>query len=263
MDDMDFLHRLRLLIRKEGLDLISDAYVSLSGLGGVGGVAFQALVRSGVRRFRLAENGSFDPPDMNRQPGATLLTMGRKKLEVYAEWARSINPSIELQLFGEGIHVDNIEEFLHGSDVYVGAIDVEKGQDVKDKGAELARQYQIPLFSAGVVGFGALMVNYHPEKMTPAQFWHKALPRGGKDGLGIYEEHFHPEIVSRLYQGVLAGTVPSTTIGANLAGTVVANEVINYLLQPLNDFSREPLFAPHYLAIDLANFSMRTASVED
>lgn len=263
MGDMDFRNRLGLLIRKEGLELISDAYVALSGLGGVGGVAFQALVRSGVRRFRLAENGIFDPPDMNRQPGATLSTIGRKKLEVYDEWARSINPNIELQRYDEGINIDNIEEFLHGTDVYIGAIDVEKGQDVKDKGADIARKYCIPLFTSGVVGFGALMVNHHPAKMTPAEFWNKALPRGGKDGLGIYADHFQPEIISRLYQGVLSGTVPSTTIGVNLAGTVVANEVINYFLQPLSDISREPLFAPNYLVIDLSNFSMTTASIED
>ena len=119
MNDMDFRNRLELLIRKEGLDLISDSYVALFGLGGVGGVVFQALVRSGVRRFRLAENGIFDPPDMNRQPGATLCSMGRKKLDVYNDWAHSINPLIELKLNDEGINVDNIEEFLQGTDAYV------------------------------------------------------------------------------------------------------------------------------------------------
>lgn len=59
---MDFLNRLQPLMRKEGLDILSQAYIAQSGLGGVGGVVFQTLVRSGIRRFRLAENGIFDPP---------------------------------------------------------------------------------------------------------------------------------------------------------------------------------------------------------
>ena len=63
---MHFLSRLSPLLRKEGLDILSQACIAQSGLGGVGGEAFQALVRMGVRRFKLAENGLFDPSDMNR-----------------------------------------------------------------------------------------------------------------------------------------------------------------------------------------------------
>lgn len=260
---MDFLNRLRPFMRQEGLDILSQAYIALSGLGGVGGVAFQTLVRSGVRRFRLAENGIFDPPDMNRQPGASALTMGRPKLDVYVEWARSINPSVELELYPQGISVENIEEFLRGTDVYIGVIDMEKGQDVKAKSNELARHMGIPLFTAGAISFGALSVNHHPEGMTPAEFWGKV--KGQNDGIlpAMITEKFHPEIMERLKQGAMQGIQSTSSVGANMAGTVLANEVMTYLLQPLGWLGREPVFAPRYLVVDLLNLSLTVESVDD
>jgi tRNA A37 threonylcarbamoyladenosine dehydratase len=63
---------------------------AFAGLGGVVGRAFLALVRCGASRFRLAENGVFDPPDMSRQAAAFGSTMDRPKLDVYIELARSI-----------------------------------------------------------------------------------------------------------------------------------------------------------------------------
>lgn len=262
---MDFLNRLQPLMRKEGLDILSQAYIAQSGLGGVGGVVFQTLVRSGIRRFRLAENGIFDPPDMNRQPGASALTMGRSKLDVYVEWARSINPAVELELYPQGISVDNIEGFLQGTDAYIGVIDLEKGQDVKEKGAELARNMGIPLFTAGAIGFGAISVNHHPAGMNPEEFWNKAKRNGSNDSIlpTIIEEKFHQEIMERLKQGMMQGVLATSSVGANLSGTILANEVITYLLQPLGWVGREPVFAPKYLALDLLNLTMKIESIDD
>ncbi len=112
----DFSQRTKALLGEEAFAELECPVVAISGLGGVGGAAFMTLVRSGVRRFRLAENGIFDPPDMNRQWGALGATMDRPKIDVYAEWARGINPKVELKLYPAGITVANIEEFLTGCD---------------------------------------------------------------------------------------------------------------------------------------------------
>ena len=60
----EFLNRSVPIFTEDGLAVLRDKVVALAGLGGVGGGAFLALVRCGVTRFRLAENGVFDPPDM-------------------------------------------------------------------------------------------------------------------------------------------------------------------------------------------------------
>lgn len=258
---MDFLARLSPLLRKEGLDILSQAYIAQSGLGGVGGVAFQALVRMGFRRFKLAENGLFDPPDMNRQPEASASTMGRPKLDVYVEWARRINPSIELEVYPQGISVGNIEEFLQGTDAYIGVIDIEKGQDVKGKSDEVSRCMGIPLFTASVVGFGALMVNHHPADMAPAEFWRRIKGQENSAFPTQIMKLYNPEIIDRIIAGAAQGTLPTSSIGANMAGTLLANEVITYFLQPLGWLKRAPVFAPNYLVLDLTTLLLSVESV--
>lgn len=259
---MDFLSRLSPLLQKDGLDVLSQAYIAQSGLGGVGGVAFQALVRMGFRRFKLAENGLFDPPDMNRQPGASAPTMGRPKLDYYAEWASNINPSVELELYPQGISVDNIEDFLHGVSAYIGVIDVEKGQDVKAKSSEIARRMRIPLFSAGVIGFGAFMVNHSPDGMTPDAFWGSfTRPEGNLFPTKVAEK-FNSTIIDRINTGARQGTMVSSSISANMAGTLLANEVITYFIQPLGWLKRSPVFAPQYVILDLTSLVLSIESVE-
>jgi molybdopterin/thiamine biosynthesis adenylyltransferase len=259
---VQFLSRLYPLLEKEGLDVLSQACVAQSGLGGVGGVAFQALVRMGIRRFKLAENGLFDPPDMNRQPGASASTMGRPKLDVYVDWARSINPAVELELYPQGISVDNIEEFLQGTSAYIGVIDAEKGQDVKAKSSEVARRMGIPLFTAGVIGFGAFMVNHRPDGMTPGAFWGSFTQEPGKLFPATVAEKFNPTIIERINLGAMQGTQVSSSIGANMAGTLLANEVITHILQPLGWLNRSPVFAPQYLLLDLASLVLKVESVD-
>ncbi len=141
--------------------------VAIAGLGGVGGGAFLALVRCGVTRFRLAENGVFDPPDMNRQAGAFGHTMDRPKLDVSVELARSINPDLQVELFPEGITEDNLEPFLARADVHVGVIDAEKGHDVKAMTPALLEKHGLPMFTCGAIGFGALLVAHEPGGMMP------------------------------------------------------------------------------------------------
>ncbi|MFO7596426.1 MAG: ThiF family adenylyltransferase, partial [Desulfocurvibacter africanus] len=91
---MHFLDRTAPIMGEDGLAVLRDKTITFAGLGGVGGGAFLALVRCGLGHFRLAENGVFDPPDMNRQAAAFGTTMDRPKLDVYMELARSINPNI-------------------------------------------------------------------------------------------------------------------------------------------------------------------------
>ena len=120
-----FRDRTRPILTDEGIDALSKPVVAIGGLGGIGGVMFLAMVRLGIKRFRVSENGIFDPPDMNRQVGAYESTMGKPKLDVYVQLAKDINPDIELELVPEGLTAGNLEAFLKGSDVYVGIIDVE------------------------------------------------------------------------------------------------------------------------------------------
>ncbi len=251
--DSEFLNRAAPIFTGDGLAVLREKRVAIAGLGGVGGGAFLALVRCGVTRFRLAENGVFDPPDMNRQAGAFGQTIGRPKLDVYVELARSINPGLELELFPEGVATGNLERFLTGADAYVGVIDVEKGHDVKAMTPPLLQKLGLPLFTCGAIGFGALLVAHEPGGMMPEAFWRLARERsGGGQGLlpSFMGDFFNRPVMDRIAGAHACGIVPTTAIGALAANGLLACEVLAFLLRGTGLMDREPVFAPRFIAVD-------------
>src|SRR5690606_20242711 len=82
--------------------------IAIAGLGGVGGVHLINLVRTGLRRFHLAELDSFEIANFNRQYGATLDSIGKKKLETMKNEALRINPHLEIEDFPEGVNSNNV-----------------------------------------------------------------------------------------------------------------------------------------------------------
>lgn len=252
----DFLNRSLPIFTEDGLAVLRDKVVALAGLGGVGGGAFLALVRCGVTHFRLAENGVFDPPDMNRQAGAFGQTMGRPKLDVYVELARSINPDLEIECFPAGITGDNLEGFLAGANVYVGVIDVEKGNDVKAMTPPLLEKHNLPMFTCGAIGFGALLVAHEPGGMMPEEFWRLVQERSaGSRGLlpSFLGDLFDRPVMERIAEGRVSGTLPTTAIGALAANTLLACEVLVSLLRGTGLVDREPVFAPRFTVVDFCS----------
>lgn len=249
----NFLDRTLPILGEEGIEILSKPLIAFAGLGGVGGGAFLNLVRCGVKRFRLAENGIFDPPDMNRQAAAFASTMGKSKIEVYAQLAKEINPDVELELFPEGILHNNIKQFLEGSDLHVGVIDVEKGADVKSMTPELLKSFNIPLFTAGAVGFGAILVAHHPEGMMPAEFWGLAKQISEGNGLmpSFIANKFESQVMERITRAAQSGKIATTGIGGSLSGIILASEVLAYLLRETDIINREIIFAPKFMVIDL------------
>jgi molybdopterin/thiamine biosynthesis adenylyltransferase len=259
----NFLDRTIPILREDGLEALSKPLVAFAGLGGVGGGAFLNLVRCGVKRFRLAENGVFDPPDMNRQAAAFSSTMDQPKIKVYERLAREINPEIELELFPEGTKADNIERFLEGSNVYVGVIDAEKGFDVKAMTPELLKRFNIPLFTAGAVGFGALLVAHDPQGMMPDEFWREVAKRSSGEGFlpSFIADRLDGTVLERITAAAGTGKIATTSIGGALSGTILASEVLMYLLSDTHLVNRDIIFAPRFTVIDLLKPAMEVVDV--
>ncbi|NCC25653.1 MAG: thiamine biosynthesis protein ThiF [Deltaproteobacteria bacterium] len=259
----EFLSRCRPFFTDRGLEILSQKTIAISGLGGVGGGAFLALVRCGCASFRLAENGIFDPPDMNRQAAAFGSTMDRPKLEVYVELARSINPDIEIQTWPKGLQIENLEEFIQGADVHIGAMDVEKGAEVKERTPEVQKRFKVPMFTAGVVGFGALMINYHHEGMREIEFNRLVrIKSEAKPGLpSLVTRCFDAQTMEVFERAWSQGQCPSTAVGGLLSNALLANEVMVYLLQGTGVVGREAVFAPRFVTLDALGLDMRVIDV--
>lgn len=116
--------RTELLIGPEGLAKIKDASVILVGCGAVGGYVLEGLVRAGVGRMRVIDHDVFSESNLNRQILATQETVGRSKVEVACERARSINPEIEIEGIDVLLDEASLSDIITDDyDILVDAID--------------------------------------------------------------------------------------------------------------------------------------------
>src|SRR4051812_13073560 len=97
--------------------------VAIAGMGGVGGIHLLTLARLGIGAFNLSDFDTFDIANFNRQAGAFMETVGRKKLDVMAEMALGINPELDISRFPEGVSPENVDEFLRDVDLFVDGVD--------------------------------------------------------------------------------------------------------------------------------------------
>ena len=84
--------RTELLLGADAMEALANARVAVFGIGGVGGYAVEALVRSGIGALDLIDDDRVCLTNINRQIYATHKTVGLYKVDVAAERIRDINP---------------------------------------------------------------------------------------------------------------------------------------------------------------------------
>jgi tRNA threonylcarbamoyladenosine dehydratase len=94
--------RTELAIGPEGLQVMKNSTVAVLGIGGVGGIAAEALARSGVGRIVMIDKDVVDITNVNRQVHALMTTVGQPKAELMRDRILQINPecdAIALRMF--------------------------------------------------------------------------------------------------------------------------------------------------------------------
>ena len=79
------------------MEKLSSSRVAIFGIGGVGGYACEALVRSGVGAFDLIDDDKVCLTNLNRQIIATQETVGKYKVEVMKERILEITPDVDVK----------------------------------------------------------------------------------------------------------------------------------------------------------------------
>ena len=91
--------RTKRLLGAGAMEKLNQAHVAVFGIGGVGGHAVEALVRSGIGEITIVDSDEVAESNINRQLIATTKTVGRKKVEVMKEHLLDINPEIKVHVF--------------------------------------------------------------------------------------------------------------------------------------------------------------------
>jgi molybdopterin/thiamine biosynthesis adenylyltransferase len=132
------------------------AGILVVGVGGMGGAAVQALARTGVGRFAIADIDEFEVSNFNRQVFADLDSVGRGKAEATAARLRRIHPDVALEVYGNDWQ-QSLDDLLQRYRVVVnGMDDIAAGIDLyrraRVSGATVIDAYASPLPSVFVVG---------------------------------------------------------------------------------------------------------------
>ena len=140
------LCRTAALLGEDAMRRLADAHVLLLGLGGVGGHAFDALLRSGVGAITVADFDTVSLSNMNRQLLATRETLGMKKTEAATLHAAKISDTLQLTTVAEKLIPDTVTALLDSThfDIVLDAID---DVPVKVALAVAAKEHGIPLIT--------------------------------------------------------------------------------------------------------------------
>jgi hypothetical protein len=259
-----FLDRTEALLGAEALARFGRSTVAIAGLGGVGGAVLAALARMGVGRFRIADPGIFDEPDLNRQLGATRATLGRNKTEVYAELLRSINPDVEVAAFPEGVRDENLAAFLDGAGLLIDALDLKVAPPLRLKLAAEARTRGIYDVVSPIIAFGAAVAIAAPGGIPMDPFMELVARARGEARLPRrLAELFSPVHLGAMQAHLRQGRVPSVAVAPMLVAALVATETAMILGGDALPGWRRPVCLPEILVVDLAMKSYRVALIQD
>lgn len=138
--------RTRIVLGDDAIDKLKRSHVAIFGVGGVGGYAIEAIVRSGVGEITIVDNDTVSPSNINRQIIALHSTIGEKKIDVAEKRIKDINPECIVHKSDSFFLPGMEEEFSFASFSYVvDAIDTVSGKIAL---IETANEYSIPIISS-------------------------------------------------------------------------------------------------------------------
>ena len=121
--------RTRQLLGDAAMERLRCATVAVFGLGGVGGMAAEALVRGGIGNLVSVDHDTVSESNLNRQVFATVPTIGMDKVEAARERLTAINPDLHLKVHKTFFLPETAKEFDFASyDYVVDAIDTVTGK---------------------------------------------------------------------------------------------------------------------------------------
>ena len=213
--------------------MLRNARVAIAGLGGTGGAQVHALARMGIGRFHLADPDTFELVNFNRQSGATVSNIGRRKTDVARETILEINPEAEIDTFDAGICAENIQTFLDRVDVVVDSLDFYCFEErfllysrARDKG--------LWVLTAPPLGFGFTLLMFDPAGMKFEDYFgfhNRMTERERVVALiaGIAPKPFMLKYLKDTQPDFKGRRLPSVGAAPFMIAGVIASEVIQVL----------------------------------
>ena len=143
---MDRFLRIERLLGAEAFSRLQQSFVTVAGIGAVGGHAMEGLARAGVGHLRLVDFDVVSTHNINRQIIALQSTVGQQKVVAARERILQINPACQVDIVPLFINKESVGVVLEPTpDLLIDAID-SLGPKVELLAAAHAKQ--IPIISS-------------------------------------------------------------------------------------------------------------------
>ena len=147
---MNQFSRLLKIMDEETLERFKNTHVLLVGVGGVGGAAFETLLRMGIGHITVVDNDTFEESNLNRQILSNYENIGNLKVMEAKKRAELINPECEVIPVPKYLTKENIRDILNNNYDYI--IDACDTVTIKLELVKLAQERSIKIIS--VMGTG-------------------------------------------------------------------------------------------------------------
>lgn len=214
-----------MVIGPEAVEKLNGCSVAVVGIGGVGGIAAEALARSGIGRLLLVDGDVVEETNINRQVVAFQSTIGQNKATAMAGQLKDVNPDLVVEAWPVFFTGDEFP--FDGLDYVVDAID-----SVNDKVALIkkCRQLNIPIISAMGAGnklnpMGFRVAAIEETSVDPfAKIMRKKLKDEGLTGVKVV---FSTEMPCKTGSSTPGSFMPPVAAAGLLMAAEVVNELIN------------------------------------
>ncbi len=214
------------LIGENNFKQIKNSKILLVGVGGVGGFAFEALIRSGFQDITIIDKDKVEITNLNRQLVATQKTIGWRKVAVCYEHSQEINKDIQIKALDMFLNADNINTLANDYDYIIDACDT---LNTKLELIRFAQNNHIKIISA--MGMG--------NRVDASKIIITTLDKTFNDPLArnlrklIKENHLNSKVVvvSSQELPLKKGKVNSLITSPSIAGLLIVNYIINDLIK--------------------------------
>jgi len=232
---------------------LRETTIAVAGIGGVGGAALFNLVRIGIGSLKIADPEEFAFSDLNRQQGSSYASVGSKKVEVIQQALKSINPSVSIEVFPEGLTENNLENFLKGVSLVIDGLDF-FCLSIRKSLFDVCRKRGLYVLSCPIFGFGTSLAVFAPGGPSFEQFFGPVPKQIDTKYAMHFGRSFFPSFPKYINLAAYLEAMqknkpfPSFATSCSLSGAVTATEAVFILLN-----KKKPICIPlirHYDLFD-------------
>jgi tRNA A37 threonylcarbamoyladenosine dehydratase len=248
----------------EIMNKIRNALIAVFGLGGVGGILCELLIRSGFQNLIVSDNTKYEVSNINRQIGATSSTIGLPKAIVMHQRLLDIDPTCHVIASTRNLWKLS---FLQFSNIKVIANCVDKVKPQIEI-AEFSRSLNTYMIIGGVIGDGTkgVVTSFDPRGMR----YEEIIPIHGIRGMAkdidtflkrkwlqLNKENMPSEILNNYRRNLREPYPVLTTIPYIVAGIMV-QEIIKIVTEKF-----EPIIAPKVIVYDGWSSTIRILNITE